>query len=64
MLNIYLPKPLLEYINNNKGNMSRALYIIKCIDYISRNNITINVEYNEGNKDDIQTKGTQLSRED
>lgn len=46
MLNLILPKPLLTYIDSERGGMSRALYIIKCIDKIKELNITID-KYNE-----------------
>jgi len=52
MLNIILPKPLLKFIDESRGKMSRALFIIKCIDKIKELNITID-KYNERSDKDV-----------
>ncbi len=46
MLNLILPKPLLIFIDAERGNMSRALFIVKCVDKVKELNITID-KYNE-----------------
>ena len=49
MLNLIIPKTLLHFIDINRGSRSRASYILKCVDYIKNNLITIT---NEGTVDD------------
>ena len=54
-MNIILPKSILYFIDYSKSSMSRATYMIKCVDYIRRNNININLYYenlNNENNDD------------
>lgn len=55
MLKLILPRPLLEYIDNNRLGMSRATYILKCINYIMINNINLN---NEGECNGNRFKGS------
>lgn len=57
-LDLVLPRIIRDGIDEKRGKRSRASYIIKCIDYILRNNIDIN-EHNEGNND----KTTGLTRQ-
>lgn len=62
MLRLIIPKPLLDFIDSNRGAMSRALFIIKCIDEIKRLNITID-KYNErSNNDVLLHKGNESVR--
>lgn len=41
MLKLILPRDILNFIDNNRGCLSRATYIIKCVDYIMNNGITL-----------------------
>ena len=52
MLNIILPKEILTFVDHSRGKMSRALFIIKCIDKIKELNITID-KYNERSKTNV-----------
>ena len=57
MLNLILPRPILEFIDRNRCGMSRPVYIIKCVNYIMINNINL---INEGECND--KLGRTLSR--
>lgn len=59
MLKLILPRTLLNFVDSNKGTMSRPIYIIKCIDYIMRNNINL---INEGDVDE-RIEGSSSGRE-
>lgn len=54
MLNLIIPKLLLEFIDTNRGKMSRALFIIKCVDKVKELNITID-KYNERSNKNVST---------
>lgn len=57
-MNIILPKPIILFIDSYRYSMSRATFIIKCVDYVMRNNIDINLYYNNLNNEsnDDQSK--------
>lgn len=46
-MNIFIPKALLTHIDLNRGCMSRALYVIKCIDHIKTEEIKLNTDNTE-----------------
>jgi len=60
MLKLILPRPILEYIDSNRASMSRATYILKCVNYIMINNINLN---NEGECNDNKSKGSISRRQ-
>lgn len=41
-MNIFIPKKLLDHIDLNRGSMSRALYVINCIDHVVINQVILN----------------------
>lgn len=64
MLNLIIPNSLRVFIDEVRGGRSRATYILKCVDYIKTNNITI--ETNEGDKQydrvkNINKRGQNIS---
>lgn len=50
-MKLLIPKILIDYIDSVKGDWSRAKYILHCVDYVRKNNININLQY-EGNIND------------
>lgn len=42
MLKLIIPKPLLEFIDLNRGCKSRPSFILACVNYIMINNINLN----------------------
>lgn len=52
MLNLVIPRRLLYLINHCRGGLSRESYILKCVDYITTNNININHNNNDNNERD------------
>lgn len=42
MLKLIIPKPLLDYIDANRGLRSRPSFILACVNYIMINNINLN----------------------
>lgn len=59
MLTLIIPKPLLTFIDSNRCNMSRATYILKCVNYIMINSITLN---NEGENNDRSENSKQRGK--
>ena len=60
-MRLNLNESLRTFIDRMRGNSCRAVYILRCVDYIRGNNIDIN-EYYEGINND-RIEGSQSRRE-
>lgn len=60
-MRLNLNEPLRTFIDKVRGNSCRAVYILRCVDYIRSNNIDIN-EYYEGINND-RIEGSKSRRE-
>ena len=54
MLNLKLPKYLIEFIDKSKSLKCRAWYITKCIQFIYDNNINIYEHYEGVNNERVK----------
>lgn len=66
MLKLMLPKHILQWLLDTKGELSLPVYIIHCIAYIKENNIELNKErvLHQERGDYDKTKGTYNPRKD
>jgi hypothetical protein len=62
MLNIMLPKHILNWVIENKGKLSMPVYVIHCIAYIKDNNINLEELHHERGEND-RTKRFNRKRE-
>ena len=46
-MNLIIPRPILTYIDKSRGRLSRESYLLKCVDFVIKNNIYITNENND-----------------
>jgi hypothetical protein len=59
MLNIRLPKLLLDYINTNRSSQCRAWYVLHCVKYCYENNLNIYEHYEGVGNEEVKGNDRQ-----